>query len=190
MKPWGLVWATLWYAACAACVARPASALAEEGPPKRPPQAEHGISLLAGYGAGERFEDDAKNRYGFALGARAGLTFAAPRVYVGLSFVHFSGYDVPSQKVHLSTLDGELGYELRVLQERLFLRPQLVLGVAQPATIQPDNASYPLAVHGAPGVLLDVRFTPVLFSAEYRRDLIPNRWPGAHSVLFGCGLML
>jgi len=167
-----------------------APARAEEGPPKPAPQAEHGISLLAGYGAGERFEDDTKNRYGFALGARVGLTFAAPRLYLGLSFLHFSGYDEPSQKVHVSTLDGELGYELRLLQDRLLLRPQLLLGLAQPATIQPDNAGYPLAVHWAPGVLLGVRFTPVLFSAEYRRDFIPARWPSAHSVLFGCGLML
>jgi hypothetical protein len=178
------VWVTL------GCVAFAAPAHAEAGPPKRAPQAEHALSLLAGHGAGERFDDDAKNRYGLALGARAGLTFAAPRVYLGLSFLHFSGYDEPSQRVHVSTLDGELGYELRLLQDRLLFRPQLALGLGQPTTIQPDNAGYPLAFHWAPGVLLGVRFTPVLFSAEYRRDFIPERWPSAHTALFGCGLML
>jgi len=180
----GLVWASI------LIMAWSTAAHADEGPPKAPAKTEHSVSLLVGYGGGEEFEDDPTNRYGFALGARAGLTLAAPRVYLGLSFVHFNGAEEPHQKVHTNTLDGEFGYELRLLQEHLLIRPQLALGIAQPATIQPDNAGYPLAFHWAPGVLVGVRFAPVLITAEYRRDTMPSDWPSSNSVLFGFGVML
>ncbi len=166
------------------------AALADEGAADKPVKTEYGISLLVGYGAGGQFEDDARNRYGFALGARAGLTLAAPRLYFGLSFLHFNGYKQPSEERHTSTLDGEFGYDFQLLQERLLIRPQLALGVAQAVTIQPDNSGYPLTFHWAPGVLVGVRVGPVLISAEYRRDLVPDQWPSSNSVLFGCGLLL
>lgn len=180
----GLIWGSI------LSVGWTTAALADEGPAKKPAKTEHSISLLAGYGAGEQFEDDARNRYGLAFGARAGVTLPAPRLYFGLSFLHFSGYENPSQKVHTSTLDGEFGYEFRLLQERLLIRPELALGVAQAATIQPDNAGYPLGFHWAPGVLLGLRVAPLLITAEYRRDMLASEWPSSNSVLFGCGLML
>jgi hypothetical protein len=165
-------------------------ALADESPAKPPAKAEYTLSLLAGYGAGGQFEDDTTNRYGLALGARAGLTLAAPRLYFGLSFLHFGGSQAPSGKHFTNTLDGELGYELRLLQEHLLIRPQLAFGVAQAATIQSDYEGVPLALHMAPGVLVGVRFAPLLVTAEYRHDLVPDSWPSSNTVLFGCGLLL
>jgi hypothetical protein len=88
----GILWVTL------VGMAWTTAARAEADPPRAPAKTEHAISLLAGYGVGDRFEDDARNRYGLALGARAGLTLPAPRLYFGLSFVHFSGYDEPTQQ--------------------------------------------------------------------------------------------
>ncbi len=166
-------------------------ARAEEGTPSRSAKVDYSVSLLAGYGAGERFEDDSRNRYGLALGARLGLSVKhPPRLYYGLSFLYFTGYDGPTQKVHTSTLDGELGYELRLLDDRVLIRPQVAVGVAQVATIQSDNAGYPLALHVAPGALVGVRVAPLLLSAEYRRDIVIGDWPSSNTVLFGCGLML
>jgi hypothetical protein len=165
------------------------AALADDGSAKRPSKTDYSVSLLAGYGAGEQFQDDERNNYGFALGARAGLTLAAPRLYFGLSFLHFSGYET-WQKRYTNTLDAEFGYEFRLLRERLLIRPQLALGVAQAVTIQSDNAAYPLALHWAPGVLVGGRVGPVLISVEYRRDIVAEEWPSSNSVLFGAGLML
>jgi len=175
---------------CVSSVAWTTSALADDGAAAKPAKTEYSVSLLAGYGAGEQFEDDTRNRYGVAIGARAGLTLAAPRLYFGLSFLHFGGYQEPAQEVHMNTLDGEFGYEFRLLRERLLIRPQLGLGFAQTVTIQPDNAGYPMGFHWAPGVLVGVRFAPLLISAEYRRDMVPSDWPSSNSVLLGFGLML
>ncbi len=122
------------------------------------------------------------------LGAQAGLTLPAPRLYFGLSFSHYSGYTDLSQAVHMDALDVEFGYELYPLKERLFIRPQAALGAAQTVTIQSDNAGYPLAFHWAPGVVVGVRVALLLISAEYRREMIPGGWPSSNSVLFGCGL--
>jgi hypothetical protein len=183
MRIRGVAWASLW------AITWTTGALADEGSASRPNQTNYNVSLLAGYGAGEQFQDDARNDYGFALGARAGLTLAVPRLYFGISFLHFSGYET-SQKRYTNTLDAEFGYEFRLLREHLLIRPQLALGVAQPVTIQPDNAGYPLALHWAPGVLVGGRVGPVLISVEYRRDMIPDEWPSSNSVLFGVGLML
>jgi len=171
-------------------VAWPTSALADDGAAQAPTKTEYSVSLLTGYGAGEQFEDDARNRYGLAIGARAGFTLAAPRLYFGLSFLHFGGYQEPTQEVRMNTFDVECGYEFRLLRERLLIRPQLGLGFAQTATIQPDNAGYPIAFHWTPGVLVGVRFSPVLISAEYRRDIVESAWPSSNSVLLGFGLML
>jgi hypothetical protein len=173
-----------------AAVGLTTGALADERSARRPSKTDHSVSLLAGYGAGERFEDDERNNYGFALGARAGLTLAAPRLYFGLSFLHYSGYEETSQKRYTNTLDAELGYEFRLLRERLLIRPQVALGFAQAVTLQPDNHGYPLALHAAPGVLVGGRVGPVLISLEYRRDMVPDEWPSSNSVLFGAGLML
>lgn len=176
----GSIWALGWTTA----------ALADEGSAKSPSKTDYSVSLLAGYGAGEQFQDDERNNYGFALGARAGLTLAAPRLYFGLSFLHFDGYEETWQKRYTNTLDAEFGYEFRLLRERLLIRPQLALGVAQAVTIQSDNAGYPLPLHWAPGVLVGGRVGPVLISVEYRRDMVPDDWPSSNSVLFGAGLML
>lgn len=165
-------------------------ALAEPHFERGPSRNDHSVSLLAGYGAGERFEDDERNNYGFALGARVGLTLAAPRLYFGLSFLHYSGYEDTSQKRYTNTLDAELGYEFRLFRERLLIRPQLALGLVQAVTLQPDNHGYPLTLHAAPGVLVGGRVGPVLISAEYRRDMVPDEWPSSNSILFGAGLML
>ena len=165
------------------------AALAEEAPTKKPLKTEYNVSLLSGYGAGNQFEDDSSNRYGFALGARAGLTLAAPRLYFGLSFLNFSGFRDSTQKVHTNTLDAELGYEFRLLWELLLIRPQLALGAALPITTQSDNAGARLLFHWAPGVLVGVRVSPVLLTAEYRHDMTSDDWPSSNSVLFGAGLM-
>jgi hypothetical protein len=170
-------------------VAVSTGAVADEPPEGRPSKIERSVSLLVGYGSGERFEDDERNNYGFALGARAGLTLV-PRLYFGLSFLHYSGYEETSQKRYTNTLDAELGYEFRLLRERVLIRPQLALGLAQAVTVQPDNGGYPLAFHVAPGVLVGGRVGPVLISVEYRRDMVPGEWPSSNSVLFGAGVML
>lgn len=165
------------------------AALADEAPTTRPNKTDYSVTLLGGYGAGERFEDDSMNRYGLALGARAGLTLAAPRLYFGLSFLHYTGYET-SQKRYTNTLDAEFGYEFHLLRGRLLIRPQLALGVAQVVTLQSDNEGYPLGLHWAPGVLVGGRVGPVLLSVEYRRDMIPSEWPSSNTVLFGVGVRM
>jgi hypothetical protein len=165
-------------------------ALADERSARGPSKTDHSVSLLAGYGAGEQFEDDERNDYGLALGARVGLTLAAPRLYFGLSFLHYGGYEETSQKRYTNTLDAEVGYEFRLLRERLLIRPQLALGLAQAVTIQSDNSGYPLVFHAAPGVLVGARVGPVLISVEYRRDMVHDEWPSSNTVPFGAGLML
>lgn len=160
-----------------------------DGEPRKPAKIEYSASALVGYGAGETFEDDTRNNYGFALGARAGLTLPKPRLYFGLSFVHFAGY-TDDQRAYTNTLDAEFGYEFLLLRDRLLIRPQLALGTAQTVRIQSDNGGYPLAFHWAPGVLVGLRMAPLLITAEYRRDLVPSQWPSANSVLFGCGVRL
>ena len=177
---WASVWALAWTT----------TALADEGSAKKPSKTDHSVSLLAGYGAGEQFEDDDRNNYGLALGARAGLTLAAPRLYFGLSFLHFSGYHDTWQKRYTMTLDAEFGYEFRLLREHLLIRPQLALGAALAVTAQSDNAGGALPFHWAPGVLVGGRVGPVLVSVEYRRDMVTAEWPSSNSVLFGAGLVL
>ena len=180
--------AVLW--ASISALAWTTTALADEAAAKKPSKTDHSVSLLAGYGAGEQFEDDDRNNYGLALGARAGLTLAAPRLYFGLSFLHFSGYDDTSQKRYTMTLDAELGYEFRLLREHLLIRPQLALGAALAVTAQSDNAGAALPFHLAPGVLVGGCVGPVLVSIEYRRDMVTAEWPSSNSVLFGAGLVL
>ncbi|HEY0465053.1 MAG TPA: hypothetical protein VGC79_12625 [Polyangiaceae bacterium] len=166
------------------------TALADDGPPKKPAKVEYSATLLIGYGAGGQFEDDTRNNYGFALGGRAGLTLPAPRLYFGLSFVHFAGYD-DNQSVHTSTLDAEVGYEFHLLRDRLLIRPQLGLGTALAMVLQSDNAGGALLFHWAPGVLAGLKAGPVLITAEYRRDLVPpDLWSNSNTVLFGCGVRL
>lgn len=166
-------------------------ALAAETAEKKPSHVEYTLALLGGYGAGNKYEYDDWNRYGGALGGRGGLTLSMPKLYFGLSFVHFAGTTrSESQKVFTNTLDAEFGYDVQLLQNRLLIRPQLTLGVAQPVTVQPDNASYMLGFHWAPGLLVGVRVAPLLISAEYRHDMIPNGWPSANTALLGFGLML
>jgi hypothetical protein len=150
---------------------------------------EMAVSLLAAYGAGGRFEDNAVNRYGFGFGARAGATLKSPRIYLGVSFIRFLGGQDPSGKFYTSTLDAEFGYDIRLLRDLLLIRPELGLGVAQPATIQSDNAGYPLDFHWAPGLLVGFRLAPILISAEFRRDMVPDQWSNAATFMFGAGAL-
>src|SRR6478736_6028320 len=167
-------------------------ALAAETAEKKPSHVEYTLALLGGYGAGNKYEYDDWNRYGGALGGRGGLTLSMPKLYFGLSFVHFAGTTrAESQKVFTNTLDAEFGYDVQLLHNRLLIRPQLGLGVAQPVTVQPDYEQYALGFHWAPGLLVGVRFAPLMISAEYRRDtVIPDEWPSANTALLGFGLML
>jgi len=167
-----------------------APALAEDRVANGAAKIEYSGSLLAGYGAGNQFQDDPRNHYGLALGGRAGLMLAKPALYFGLSFLHYTGEKESSQEVHSNVLDAEVGYEFPLLRDRLFIRPQIALGVLQAATIQPDNAGYPLAFHWAPGVLVGARVGPLLVSAEYRYDLVASDWPSSNTLLFGLGLRL
>jgi hypothetical protein len=152
-----------------------------------PAETEIGLSLITAFGAGGRFEDNAINRYGLGLGVRVGVTLGAPRLYLGGSFIRFIGGRDQSGEFYTSTLDAEVGYEVRLLDELLVIRPQLGLGVAQTVTIQSDNRGYPLALHGAPGILLGARLSPVLISAEVRRDLVPGEWSNAVTFMFAAG---
>jgi hypothetical protein len=166
--------------------------LADDGlEKKKPANISYSFSLLGGYGAGTQFEDDARNYYGAAIGGRAGLTLPRPNLYFGLSFLHFTGdSSTGPDKVYTNTLDAEFGYDFHLLKERFLIRPQLGLGVVQAVRIQSDNAGYPLVFHWAPGMLVGVRFAPLLVSAEYRRDMVPDQWPSSNTVLFGLGLTL
>jgi hypothetical protein len=157
--------------------------------PKEKVRSEFGVSLLGAYGAGGRFEDNAVNRYGLGFGGRVGVTLKAPNLYLGASFIRFVGGEDRSSRFYTSTLDVELGYDLRLLQGRLVIRPELALGLAQPVTIQPDNAGYPLAVHWAPGLLVGMRLRPILVSAEARRDMVPGNWSSAITFVLGCGVV-
>ena len=166
------------------------AALGADEKPKPPAEIEYGVSFLVGYGAGAQFEDDARNRYGYAAGLRAGLTLARPRLHFGLSGLHFAGYDAAESRVYTNTFDVELGYDFRLLREHLLIRPQLALGAAQSVTIQSDNAGYPLGFHCAPGLVVGARIAPVLLTAEYRYDMVLESWPNANSVLLGIGLVI
>lgn len=171
-----------WTARAAADVAGPPNSQTED-----PAEAEIGVSLITAFGAGGRFEDNAINRYGLGFGVRAGVTLGAPRLYLGGSFIRFIGGQDQSGEFYTSTLDAEVGYEFRLLDEILVIRPQLGLGVAQTVTIQSDNEGYPLALHGAPGFLLGVRLAPVIISAEVRRDLVPGEWSNAATFMVAAG---
>lgn len=176
----------------AAFVAWTAPAAAEVGAlphaqTEGPAEAEIGVSLITAFGAGGRFEDNAINRYGLGLGVRAGVTLGAPRLYLGGSFIRFMGGQDQSGEFYTSTLDAEVGYEFRLVDEIILIRPQLAIGVAQAVTIQSDNEGYPLALHGAPGILLGVRLAPVLISAEVRRDLVAAEWSNAATFMLAAG---
>jgi hypothetical protein len=119
------------------------------------------------------------------------VTLDAEGFYLGLSFVRFLGGEDESGKFYTSTLDAELGYEYPFVSELVAVRPMLGFGVAQPVTIQSDNAGYPLAFHLAPGVLVALALSPMTISAEVRQDMvIADEWFGATTFLLGAGLVL
>jgi hypothetical protein len=147
------------------------------------------FSILAGFGAGGRFEDNDVNRYGVGFGGRVGVTLEAPRLYLGASFIRFLGGEDASGEFYTSTLDAEVGYDFSLLSGLFVVRPELALGVAQAVTIQSDNAGYPLTLHWAPGLLIGVEaFPQLLVTAEIRLDMVPDQWSNAGSFLLGAGV--
>ena len=145
------------------------------------------VSLLAAYGAGGRFEDSNVNRYGIGMGLRAGAIVLDEHAYVGISFMRFLGGEDSSGKYYTSTLDAEMGYDFQLFRRLLVIRPLLGLGVAQPVSIQSDNAGYPLGFHFAPGLLVGMRLSPVFVSAGVRRDIVPGQWSNATTITLGVG---
>jgi hypothetical protein len=156
---------------------------------REPPRTEVGVSLLGAFGAGGRFEDNPINRYGLGLGLRGGVTLKGSSLYLGGSFIRFFGDEDQSGRFYTSTLDAEVGYDFRLLHDLLVVRPELALGVAQPVTIQADNAGYLLGFHWAPGLLVGMRLPPLLVSAEVRYDVIPDDWSNAVTFVLGGGLV-
>jgi hypothetical protein len=170
-------------------VAAEVSGLVDSERPPETQRTEVGISLLGAFGAGGRFEDNAINRYGLGVGARAGATLKAPSLFLGVSFVRFFGGKDQSGRFYTSTLDAEVGYDLRLLHKLLVVRPEVALGIAQAVTIQSDNAGYPLGVHWAPGLLVGIRLPSLLVSTEVRRDMVPDQWSNAVTFMLGCGVV-
>jgi hypothetical protein len=145
------------------------------------------VMLQGAFGFGGNVDDSNVNRYGPGVGARAGVTLKAPRMYVGGSFVRFFGAEDQTGKYYTTTADLHLGYDFRVLDERLLIRPELAGGVAQAVLIQSDNAGYPLTGHLAPGVLVGLRMKPVLAFAQLRYDTVPGEWSNSFTLLVGAG---
>jgi hypothetical protein len=151
-------------------------------------RAEVEIAILGGFGHGGSVDDSSVNRYGPGLGARAGVTLKAPRLYLGGSFVRFLGNEEGGSEYYTATLDALIGYDFRLLREHLLLRPEIGLGVAQAVTIQPDNVGYPLTPHFAPGLLAGLRLSPLLVFAEVRGDLSLD-WANSVTGLIGAGVI-
>lgn len=145
------------------------------------------VALVAAYGAGAKYEDSEVNRYGLGLGVRAGVTFGAPQLYVGGSFVKFFGESAGGAEYYTNTLDAEVGYDFHVLRDDFVIRPQLGFGLAQTVSLVGDAHGYPIAFHWAPGVLAEARLRWVLVSAGGRYDMVPGDWVNAATVLGAVG---
>jgi hypothetical protein len=171
----------------AEAAAQPADSGASTAPPA--PKREIEISLLGAFGLGSNVDDSTVNRYGKGLGLRAGITLKAPRLYLGGSFLRFFGEEDDSGKYYTATFDAHVGYDFRLFDERLLIRPELAFGVAQAVSIQSDNAGYPLTPHLAPGLLAGLRLPPVLVSAEIRRDTVPRDWANSVTFMVGAGVV-
>jgi len=169
-------------------------AAAQPGAPPAPAPARSATllsaSLLGAYGAGGQFEGSDVNRFGLGFGARVGVSLERPGVFLGLSFVRYLGGKDSSGEYHTTTLNAEAGYDLLLAQGRVIVRPMLALGIAQVATIQSDNAGYPLAFHGAPGLLVGLKLVPVLLSVEARNDVVAGSWSNALTFMLGAGVEL
>ena len=155
-----------------------------------PSSAALSATLLGVFGAGGQFEDSDVNRYGWGAGARAGISLERPGIYLGGSFVRFLGGKDGSGEYYTVTLNAEAGYDFMLAGGSLFLRPMLALGIAQLASIQSDNAGYPLALHGAPALLFGARLTPVLLTLEARNDVVAGSWSNALTFALGAGVEL
>ena len=151
------------------------------------PSAALSATLLGAFGAGGRFEDSDVNRYGWGLGARVGVSLERPGVYLGASFLRFLGDEDQSGEYHTLTLDAEAGYDFMLAGGSLFVRPMLALGLAQLASIQSDNAGYPLALHGAPALLIGARLPPLVLTLDARNDVVAGSWSNALTFAFGVG---
>jgi len=170
--------------AAGASATAPASA-----PPATPATtgAQVSATLLGAYGVSGKFEDSDVNRFGWGVGARVGVSLERPGIYLGGSFVRFLGGEDGSGEYYTVTLNAEAGYDFMLAGGSLFLRPMLALGVAQLASIQSDNAGYPLALHGAPALLFGARLAPVLLSLEARNDVVAGSWSNALTLALGAG---
>jgi hypothetical protein len=145
-------------------------------------------SLLGVHGVSGKFEDSNVNRFGWGFGARVGVSLERPGIYLGGSFVRFLGGEDDSGEYYTTTLNVEAGYDVMLADGQLFIRPMLALGVAQLATIQSDNAGYPLALHGAPALLVGARLlSPLLLSFEVRNDVVAGSWSNALTFALGAG---
>ncbi|HWO12084.1 MAG TPA: hypothetical protein VNN80_21465 [Polyangiaceae bacterium] len=187
----GVAWLGLWAPPAAAdTAALPAATARAAAPPAPAASSELTLSLLGAYGAGGRFEDSDVNRFGFGVGARVGVTLERPGIYLGGSIVRFFGGEDAAGEFHTTTLSAEAGYDFSLAQGSLVVRPMLALGLAQLATIQSDNAGYPLAFHGAPGLLFGLRLAPVWLSVEARNDVVAGSWSNAATVMIAAGALL
>lgn len=148
------------------------------------------VTLLGAFGAGGRFEDSDVNRYGWGVGARVGVSLERPGVYLGGSFVRFLGDKDSSGEYYTITLNAEAGYDVMLADGRVFVRPMLALGLAQLASIQSDNAGYPLALHGAPALLFGARLPPLVLTFEARNDVVAGSWSNALTFVLGAGAEL
>ncbi len=88
------------------------------------------------------------------------------------------------------TLDIEVGYNFRLLRNLAVVRPKLALGVAPVDQIGDDyGGRFAPHFHWAPGLLVGLRLSPILVSAEVRRDMLVGYWPSAVTFLLGCGVV-
>ena len=150
--------------------------------------AQVSATLLGAYGVSGKFEDSDVNRFGGGVGARVGVSLERPGIYLGGSFLRFLGGEDGSGEYYTVTLNAEVGYDFMLAGGLFFVRPMLALGLAQLASIQSDNAGYPLALHGAPALLFGARLlSPVLLSLEARNDVVAGSWSNALTFALGAG---
>jgi hypothetical protein len=183
---WMLGWST--------AVADEVGGRPESGSRQEPAPTETEVSFLGGFGAGGQSDHSAVNRYGLGLGGRVGRSLKAPSLYLGISLIGFFGGEDQWTEYHTKTVDIEVGYNFRLLRNLAVVRPKLALGIALVDRIQSDNAGrFMPGFHWAPGLLVGMRLSPILVSAEVRRDMLLcswGSWPSAVTLILGCGVVL
>jgi hypothetical protein len=164
-------------AACSALASQPAAAS----------DTTFSAAVLGGYGLElDTFQGDRLDAYHVGLGARVGVTFAAPRVYVGVAYTHHFGTSASAvgpgssfEQRHRDSLLGlELGYDL-ALGRSFTLRPFVSAGAlfASRFTSVSDQAIDESATrfYIAPGALLAYRVGPLFFGPELRMTIAPSQ---------------